>query len=41
MKDQEHENGKSGVNRRDFLRLGIVAPAALVSSCGWDGGPVI
>ncbi|MEO8294499.1 MAG: hypothetical protein ABI613_03210, partial [Gemmatimonadota bacterium] len=30
------------LDRRDFLRLGLVAgPAALVASCGWDGGPAI
>lgn len=30
------------LDRRDFLRLGLVAgPAALVASCGWDGGPGI
>lgn len=32
----------SGLNRRDFIRLGIVAgPAALVTACGWDGGPTL
>ena len=31
-----------GLNRRDFIRLGIVAgPAALVAGCGWDGGPTL
>jgi DMSO/TMAO reductase YedYZ molybdopterin-dependent catalytic subunit len=30
-----------GLNRRDFLRLGLVAPVALVAACGWDGGPLI
>ena len=30
-----------GLNRRDFMRLGLVAPAALVAACGWDGGPLI
>ena len=30
-----------GLNRRDFMRLGLVAPAALVAACGWDGGPVL
>jgi DMSO/TMAO reductase YedYZ molybdopterin-dependent catalytic subunit len=30
------------LDRRDFLRLGLMAgPAALVASCGWDGGSVI
>jgi DMSO/TMAO reductase YedYZ molybdopterin-dependent catalytic subunit len=28
------------LDRRDFLRLGLVAgPASLVAACGWDGGP--
>ncbi|HEY6948581.1 MAG TPA: molybdopterin-dependent oxidoreductase [Gemmatimonadales bacterium] len=31
-----------GLDRRDFLRLGLVAgPASLVAACGWDGGPLI
>lgn len=31
-----------GLNRRDFMRLGLVAgPASLVAACGWDGGPLI
>ena len=31
-----------GLDRRDFLRLGLVAgPASLVASCGWDGGAVL
>jgi DMSO/TMAO reductase YedYZ molybdopterin-dependent catalytic subunit len=30
-----------GLSRRDFMRLGLVAPAALVAACGWDGGPLI
>ena len=35
-------NHRSSLNRRDFVRLGLVAgPASLVASCGWDGGPVI
>ncbi|HMA44929.1 MAG TPA: molybdopterin-dependent oxidoreductase [Gemmatimonadales bacterium] len=30
------------LDRRDFLRLGLVAgPASLVAACGWDGGPLI
>jgi DMSO/TMAO reductase YedYZ molybdopterin-dependent catalytic subunit len=30
------------LDRRDFLRLGLVAgPAALVAACGWDGGEVL
>lgn len=33
---------KSGLNRRDLLRLGLAAgPAALASACGWDGGELI
>jgi DMSO/TMAO reductase YedYZ molybdopterin-dependent catalytic subunit len=29
----------SGLSRRDFFRLGLVAgPAAMVAACGWDGG---
>lgn len=32
---------RPGLNRRDFLRLGIVAPTALVAACGWDGGPLL
>jgi DMSO/TMAO reductase YedYZ molybdopterin-dependent catalytic subunit len=32
----------ASLDRRDFLRLGIVAgPAALVAGCGWDGGPLV
>jgi DMSO/TMAO reductase YedYZ molybdopterin-dependent catalytic subunit len=32
----------AGLNRRDFVRLGLVAgPASLAAACGWDGGPVI
>ena len=30
-----------GLSRRDFMRLGLVAPASLVAACGWDGGPLI
>ena len=30
-----------GLSRRDFMRLGLIAPAALVAACGWDGGPLI
>ena len=34
--------GEPGLDRRDFLRLGLVAgPAALVAACGWDGGPAV
>ena len=30
------------LDRRDFLRLGLVAgPASLVAACGWDGGDLI
>jgi DMSO/TMAO reductase YedYZ molybdopterin-dependent catalytic subunit len=31
----------AGLSRRDLLRLGLVAPAALAAACGWDGGPAI
>jgi DMSO/TMAO reductase YedYZ molybdopterin-dependent catalytic subunit len=32
----------SGLSRRDFLRLGLVAgPASLVAACGWDGGSAL
>ncbi len=30
-----------GLGRRDFMRLGLVAPAALMAACGWDGGPLV
>ncbi|HEU4697627.1 MAG TPA: molybdopterin-dependent oxidoreductase [Gemmatimonadales bacterium] len=31
-----------GLDRRDFLRLGLAAgPAALVAACGWDGGALL
>ncbi len=30
-----------GLNRRDFLRLGLVAAPASLAACGWDGGPLI
>ncbi len=31
-----------GVNRRDFLRLGLAAgPASLIAACGWDGGSLL
>jgi DMSO/TMAO reductase YedYZ molybdopterin-dependent catalytic subunit len=30
------------LDRRDFLRLGLVAgPASLVAACGWDGGALL
>jgi len=32
---------RPGLSRRDFLRLGIVAPVSLAAACGWDGGPVL
>jgi DMSO/TMAO reductase YedYZ molybdopterin-dependent catalytic subunit len=33
---------RPGLDRRDFLRLGVVAGAAsIVAACGWDGGPVL
>jgi len=28
------------LSRRDFVRLGIVAPVSLAAACGWDGGPL-
>ncbi len=32
----------TSLDRRDFLRLGLVAgPASLVAGCGWDGGPLL
>jgi DMSO/TMAO reductase YedYZ molybdopterin-dependent catalytic subunit len=31
----------TGLSRRDFMRLGLVAPTALAAACGWDGGPLI
>jgi DMSO/TMAO reductase YedYZ molybdopterin-dependent catalytic subunit len=32
----------ASLDRRDFLRLGLVAgPATLVAGCGWDGGPLV
>jgi DMSO/TMAO reductase YedYZ molybdopterin-dependent catalytic subunit len=32
---------KPGLSRRDFVRLGLVAPASLAAACGWDGGSLI
>lgn len=32
---------RPGISRRDFFRLGVLAPAALVTACGWDGGGVL
>jgi DMSO/TMAO reductase YedYZ molybdopterin-dependent catalytic subunit len=32
---------RPGLSRRDFVRLGIVAPASIVAACGWDGGGLI
>jgi DMSO/TMAO reductase YedYZ molybdopterin-dependent catalytic subunit len=32
---------RPGLTRRDFLRLGVVAPVSLAAACGWDGGPVL
>jgi DMSO/TMAO reductase YedYZ molybdopterin-dependent catalytic subunit len=33
---------RSGLTRRDFLRLGAVAgPTAIVAACGWDGGSAL
>lgn len=38
----DHPNGPRRLDRRDFLRLGIVAgPASLVAACGWDGGSAL
>jgi DMSO/TMAO reductase YedYZ molybdopterin-dependent catalytic subunit len=32
----------AGLDRRTFLRLGLVAgPASLVAACGWDGGEIL
>jgi DMSO/TMAO reductase YedYZ molybdopterin-dependent catalytic subunit len=31
----------TGLSRRDFMRLGLVAPTALAAACGWDGGPLL
>ncbi len=30
-----------GLDRRDFLRLGIVAAPATLAACGWNGGPLL
>jgi DMSO/TMAO reductase YedYZ molybdopterin-dependent catalytic subunit len=30
-----------GFNRRDFLRLGLLAGSASLAGCGWDGGRVL
>jgi hypothetical protein len=32
---------KPGLSRRDFMRLGLVAPASFAAACGWDGGSVL
>jgi DMSO/TMAO reductase YedYZ molybdopterin-dependent catalytic subunit len=32
---------RPGLTRRDFLRLGVVAPVSLAAACGWDGGSVL
>jgi DMSO/TMAO reductase YedYZ molybdopterin-dependent catalytic subunit len=32
---------RARLDRRDFLRLGLVAPASLAAACGWNGGPLI
>lgn len=29
------------LSRRDFMRLGLVAPASLAAACGWDGGAIL
>jgi len=31
----------TGLSRRDFMRLGLVAPTALAAACGWDGGSLL
>ena len=30
-----------GLNRRDFLRAGLLAGSAAIAGCAWDGGPLI
>jgi DMSO/TMAO reductase YedYZ molybdopterin-dependent catalytic subunit len=30
-----------GLSRRDFMRLGLVAPVSLAAACGWDGGSLL
>jgi DMSO/TMAO reductase YedYZ molybdopterin-dependent catalytic subunit len=30
-----------GLSRRDFMRLGLVAPVSLAAACGWDGGSIL
>jgi DMSO/TMAO reductase YedYZ molybdopterin-dependent catalytic subunit len=32
---------RPGLSRRDFVRLGVVAPASIIAACGWDGGSLI
>jgi DMSO/TMAO reductase YedYZ molybdopterin-dependent catalytic subunit len=32
---------RTGLSRRDFLRLGVVAPVSLAAACGWDGGSLL
>jgi DMSO/TMAO reductase YedYZ molybdopterin-dependent catalytic subunit len=29
------------LSRRDFMRLGLVAPVSLAAACGWDGGSLL
>jgi DMSO/TMAO reductase YedYZ molybdopterin-dependent catalytic subunit len=29
------------LSRRDFMRLGLVAPLSLAAACGWDGGSLL
>ena len=29
------------LSRRDFMRLGLVAPVSLAAACGWDGGGLL
>jgi DMSO/TMAO reductase YedYZ molybdopterin-dependent catalytic subunit len=36
------DESRRGLDRRDFLRLGLMTgPAALVAACGWDGGDAL
>lgn len=32
---------RPGLSRRDFVRLGVLAPTSLAAACGWDGGPLL
>jgi DMSO/TMAO reductase YedYZ molybdopterin-dependent catalytic subunit len=35
------DHPRPGLSRRDFVRLGIVAPTAVAAACGWDGGSLL